>query len=206
MADGGFDPRSANERNAGRIRADPERLDVKGSLRIGFFTSLTGDLKVRGQVTIGKYCAIGDNCRLIASSHDPQCVNLQIRLQKELGSSKGSTSRGEIEIGNNVWFGDDVTVLSGVKVGDGAILGAGAVATTDIPPFAIYGGIPARHLRWRFREDVRRQLQEIRWWDWSWERILENRRFFDTIIGQDEYRDLHALLEAPGPGGRSATS
>ncbi len=58
-------------------------------------------------------------------------------------------------------------ILSGVKIGDGAIIGAGAIVTKDVQPYEIVGGVPACHLKWRFPEHIRKQLFEIKWWDWG---------------------------------------
>lgn len=65
-------------------------------------------------------------------------------------------------------------ILSGVTVGDGAVIGAGAVVAHDVPPYAIVAGNPAKVIRYRFSETIIQQLEEIRWWDWPVDRIIEN--------------------------------
>ena len=74
-------------------------------------------------------------------------------------------------VGNDVWIGYQAVVLSGVKIGDGAIIGARAVVTKDVPPYTIVGGVPAGPIRKRFDDDTIRRLQAVRWWDWEPERI-----------------------------------
>ena len=111
-------------------------------------------------VTIGDYSGIGVNCELHGEVHiganvmmAPECVfytvnhsacrsDVPMRLQ-------GETAPQPITIGNDVWLGRRVMVLPGVHIGDGCIIGAGAVVTQDIPPFAIAGGVPARVIRFR---------------------------------------------------------
>lgn len=191
-----FNARDPKEREKRRIRGDAAKWNMKGPVKVGFHTSINGSLKTRGTIEIGPYCAIGDDCRLIAASHDPQTVNLQIWLQSELGSALGGSARGPIRIGANVWIGDNVSVMSGVTVGDGAILAAGSVVTRDVEPFSIVAGSPARLVRHRFHENVRRQMAQIAWWTWDMERIKRNFAFFDMRIEEDEDIDLHAIVVA----------
>jgi acetyltransferase-like isoleucine patch superfamily enzyme len=72
-----------------------------------------------------------------------------------------------IEIGNDVWIGAGVTILRGVKIGDGAILAAGAVVTKDVEPYSIVGGVPAKHIKYRFDEKIRERLLAAKWWDYG---------------------------------------
>ena len=83
-------------------------------------------------------------------------------------------NKGDIVIGNDVWIGFEAVILSGVTIGDGAIIGARAVVTKDVPPYTIVGGVPARPIRKRFSEEVISKLSELQWWNWSEERIREN--------------------------------
>ena len=75
-------------------------------------------------------------------------------------------NKGDIVVGNDVWIGYEAVILSGVTIGDGAIVAARAVVTKDVPPYAIVGGVPAKIIRPRFPEDVIKRLQSLRWWDW----------------------------------------
>jgi acetyltransferase-like isoleucine patch superfamily enzyme len=86
----------------------------------------------------------------------------------------GAVSKGDVIIGNDVWFGFGATVLSGVTIGDGAAIGAKAVVTKDVEPYAIVAGNPARVIGKRFDEETIRKLLEIKWWDWPIEKINRN--------------------------------
>ena len=79
--------------------------------------------------------------------------------------------RGDIVIGNDVWIGFEAVILSGVTVGDGAIIGSRTVVTKDVPPYTIVGGAPARPIRRRFEGAVIEKLEALRWWDWDEEAI-----------------------------------
>lgn len=82
--------------------------------------------------------------------------------------------KGDIVIGNDVWIGYEAVVMAGVTIGNGAIIGARAVVTKDVPPYTIVGGVPAREIRRRFSDDVIARLLELKWWDWPAERIQRN--------------------------------
>jgi acetyltransferase-like isoleucine patch superfamily enzyme len=80
---------------------------------------------------------------------------------------------GDTVVGSDVWTCAGTTFLPGVKLGDGVIVGAGAVVTKDVPPYAIVAGNPARIVRYRFDEEQIAALLEIRWWDWPKDKVRE---------------------------------
>lgn len=80
-------------------------------------------------------------------------------------------NKGDIVVGNDVWIGYEAVILAGVTIGDGAVIGARAVVTGDVPPYTIVGGVPARPIRKRFSEETISALLALRWWDWPREQI-----------------------------------
>ena len=88
--------------------------------------------------------------------------------------AKAWDKKGDIVIGNDVWIGYEAVIMVGVTIGDGAVIGARAVVTKDVPPYTIVGGVPAKPIRRRFPEDVISDLLKIRWWDWPEEKIQMN--------------------------------
>ena len=80
-------------------------------------------------------------------------------------------NKGDIVLGNDVWVGYEAVILSGVTIGDGAIIGARALVTQDVPPYTIVGGVPARPIRQRFPQETIAALQALGWWDWPVETI-----------------------------------
>ena len=98
-------------------------------------------------------------------------------------------NKGDIVIGNDVWIGYEAVILSGVTIGDGAIIGARAVVTKDVPPYTIAGGVPAKAIRKRFSDDTVSALLKSKWWDWPEEKI--QRSISDIQAGRvGRLRDL----------------
>ncbi|MFZ4773570.1 MAG: CatB-related O-acetyltransferase, partial [Chlamydiia bacterium] len=90
--------------------------------------------------------------------------------------------KGDIIVGNDVWFGYDCLIKGGVTIGDGAIIATRAVVVKDVPPYAIVGGNPARILKMRFDEKTIERLLRISWWNWDIEKI---NRHLDLICHLD---------------------
>lgn len=143
----------------------------KGTYGIGRNTLAFSHSKIE----IGKYCSVGPEVRICTDvDHDPSLIStypLKTFLLKRV--EEDAISKGDINIGNDVWIGMRAIILGGVRIGDGAIIGAGAIVTKDVPPYAIVAGVPARIIRYRFGEKQIERLLEIRWWDWSEEKIKE---------------------------------
>jgi len=72
-----------------------------------------------------------------------------------------------------VWIGYQSLILSGVNIGNGAIIGARSVVTKDVPAYSVVGGNPAKHIKWRFEQNMIERLQQIAWWDWNDEKVLK---------------------------------
>jgi serine acetyltransferase len=81
--------------------------------------------------------------------------------------------RRMVEIGNDCWIGHGTIILPGVKIGDGAVVGAGAVVTREVEPYAVAAGVPAQFLRWRFPPEVSGRIIALSWWDWSHDRLAD---------------------------------
>ena len=135
------------------------------------------------KLVIGKFCSIACGAKFIFTSANHTMKSLSTYpfpiFFEEWGLDVANVAdawdnKGDIVIGNDVWIGYDAVILSGVTIGDGAIIGTRAVVTKDIPPYTIVGGVPARRIRRRFDEETVTRLLELRWWEWSDERIKEN--------------------------------
>ncbi|MFO8015862.1 MAG: CatB-related O-acetyltransferase [Candidatus Woesearchaeota archaeon] len=148
-------------------------------VKIGDYTNIGRNnlFTGRGMITIGKYCAFGNDIRIITSNHKMTKPGIQVKMYKELFGEDLRESR-QVRIGNNVWIGDRVIILPGASIGDGAVVGAGSVVPKDIPPFSVAVGNPAKVKKKRFDEKTISKLKRMRWWDWSRKRMRKNRAFF----------------------------
>ncbi|MFC2097905.1 CatB-related O-acetyltransferase, partial [Bacteroidota bacterium] len=87
----------------------------------------------------------------------------------------------KILIENDVWLGANVIIVDGVKIGNGAMIGAGAVVTKDVPPYAIMGGVPAKIIKYRFEKDKIDFLQKSEWWNKDIDWLKKNYQLFHNI-------------------------
>lgn len=140
-----------------------------------------GNFKVKGHGTlhIGSYCAIGEDVKVILSNHNFNYVSMQYTFyRKNFDEFPYDLEKGKTVIGNDVWIGDNVLILPNINIGDGAILGGGAVVTKDIEPYTIVAGNPAKIIRKRFTEDKIEKSLKSEWWNWDENKIVENKDFF----------------------------
>lgn len=91
--------------------------------------------------------------------------------------------KGDTVIGNDVWLGQNVTIMPGVQIGDGAIIATNATVVKDVEPYTIYGGNPATFIKKRFSEDQIAFLQDLQWWDWTEEKIFKNLEKLTSATG-----------------------
>ncbi len=82
--------------------------------------------------------------------------------------------KGDTVVGNDVWIGQNVTVMPGVHIGDGSIIAANSVVTKNVPPYHIAGGNPCKIIKKRFDDELIDYLLKLKWWDWSEEKIFKN--------------------------------
>lgn len=159
-----------------------------------------GDGSHIASTRIGRFCSIAENVRVIIGNHPTSVFvttypSFYYNTDTEIGFSfhKGMPlfeglnkyPKGEndyhVVIGNDVWIGCNCLIIEGVKIGDGAIIGAGAVVTKDVPPYSIVAGVPAKVIKYRFTEEQISSLEKIKWWDWHIEKIIVNYRDFSNI-------------------------
>lgn len=119
---------------------------------------------------IGSYCSIAEQVEIFLGGHhraDWVSTYPFPAMIPEVADVPGyAVSRGDVVIGSDVWLCTHAIILSGVTVGHGAVVAAGAVVSRDVAPYSVVAGNPARHVRWRFPEESRAALLESAWWEW----------------------------------------
>ena len=151
----------------------------------------------RDKLVIGKFCSIACGAKFLFNSANHTMTSLSTYtfplFYEEWGLEKEKIAeawdnKGNIVIGNDVWIGYEAVILSGVTIGDGAVIGSRAVVTRDVPPYTIVGGVPARTIRRRFDEQTIEKLLGLKWWHWPEERI--KRRIAAIQSGRIEQLDI----------------
>jgi len=136
-------------------------------------------------ISIGKYSSIGNGLTIISSNHPPARIPTvsTFPFAEKMGLSEyPKCISGElIDIGNDVWIGENVTIIAPVKIGNGAIIGAGSVVAHDVEPYTLEFGNPCKKHKYRFSVDQISALNKIRWWNWNREIIKERIKDFIDI-------------------------
>ena len=143
---------------------------------VKYYFDFTGD-----KLIIGKFCMIASDVTFIMNGANHLTDAITTYPFATFGNGwenamegKNYPSKGNIVVGNDVWIGYNATIMAGVTIGNGAIIGTNSVVTKDVEPYAIVGGNPAKLIKKRFSEDEIKDLLEIKWWDWEIEKITRN--------------------------------
>jgi len=137
---------------------------------------------IKDKLIIGKFCSIASGVKFVMNggNHDPDLISTYPFKVFDNGWEKGdlgTVNKGDIKIGNDVWIGFEALIMSGVEIGDGAVISARAVVTKNIPPYEIWGGNPAMRFKkkgCRFDKKTVKELLKIQWWNWDYEKIFRN--------------------------------
>ena len=159
--------------------------------------------KMRPDTVVGQFTSIANNSWIAPGNHPLDMLTtspfyyapynegkpeFNERLSRKVMDDNESE---RAEIGNDVWIGVNTTILQGIKIGDGAVVGANSLVTKDVPPYAIVGGVPARLIRYRFSQNIVNELVKLRWWELPMSDI--NTLPFDDI--EECIRRLHKIRE-----------
>ena len=143
---------------------------------------------------VGRYCSIASEVQMTYGQHPLEMISTSPVFYSSSQSQCGISyccetavqetkyadpeNRYHVVIGNDVWIGYRATILSGVTIGNGAVIAAGAMVTKDVPDYAIVGGVPAKLIRYRFSGEKIEKLQKSRWWEMDQQILKENASLF----------------------------
>jgi acetyltransferase-like isoleucine patch superfamily enzyme len=157
----------------GLRKGRPGRFVTIGRHTYGVTEHTVFEATAENPVVIGSFCSIADGVQIHGESHHSihRASSYPFRFTM-LGQREPGRGKGRVTIGNDVWIGSRAIILANVTIGDGAVVGAGAIVTRDVPPYAIVAGNPAKLIRYRFDPDIIAALSAIAWWNWPDEKIL----------------------------------
>ncbi len=136
---------------------------------------------------IGKFCSIASFARINPGNHPTytRVAQHHFTYRSDLygfGEEDADffewRKKDAVIIGNDVWIGHNACVMPGVSIGNGAVVGAGAVVTRDVEPYSVVAGVPARKISMRFPESVAEKIEGTRWWDWDYDTIKDRLQDF----------------------------
>lgn len=158
--------------------------EIAENCYFGFGTYLNKSF-VRSSVRIGRYCSIGRNVTIGSGSHDIKNITCSPYFKLENSSMKLVSVNPVLRtiVGNDCWIGDYAYIMSGIKIGHGAVIGANSVVTHDVEPYTIVVGSPARKIKYRFQNFIIEELLRTCWWEKS---PLELRALFESHKTIDE--------------------
>lgn len=159
-------------------------FSITSNSHIREYTSIGRGSKIYN-AKIGKYCSISWDVTVGATNHPLN--HLSTHAFPYVPYAGGFTTQNRQRlintvIGNDVWIGCNSVILPGVTIGNGAVIGAGSVITKDVPPYAIVTGVPAKILKYRFKQEYIEKLLELCWWDLPKEVLIENISLFQREL------------------------
>lgn len=168
-----------------------------GNSTIGDYCIFSG-FNIVANTTVGKFGSIGSFVSICTGNHptDTFASTSQYFYSRNIANTLSDKEyfdeAGSVEIGHDVWIGSNTLVVDNVKIGTGAIVAAGAVVTKDVPPYAIYGGVPARLIKMRFDEATIEALLKSKWWEKDDEWFSKNYKLMHNVNDLLAYFKEHA--------------
>lgn len=169
-----------------------ENINAYGNIELGRFVSISGPgtilHAVKNKIYIGSFSSIAQNVSIQEFNHNINCATT-FAIQRNLYHKpfqKDVISKGNIVLEEDVWIGSNAVILSGVRIGRGSIIGAGSIITKSIPRYSIVVGNPGKRVKQRFDNEICNLLEELQWWKWPTDKILQSRDFFQIPLNQPE--------------------
>jgi acetyltransferase-like isoleucine patch superfamily enzyme len=160
-------------------------------------------------LTIGRFCQFARNSTIfLGGEHHVDWVTtypFPLIMKSAAHLSGYPYSKGDVHIGHDVWVGEGALILSGITIGNGAVIASRSIVTKDVAPFSIMAGNPARAIRSRFPEHLIGALEEIAWWNWPLPKIQQA---LPLLLSSDiqQFVDTYAVDVRQGHAGGAAGS
>jgi acetyltransferase-like isoleucine patch superfamily enzyme len=165
-----------NRKNVLQLVSYEEFQQLITVMQVGKYTyghqNITASWPNMATLKIGKFCSIAIRCTIfLGGNHRVDRITtypfgtIYTDIFPEFDGSGHPSTKGDVIIGNDVWIGAHVTIMSGIKIGDGAVIAAHSHVVKDVKPYSIVGGNPAKHIKYRFEEEQIEKLIKLKWWD-----------------------------------------
>nr|WP_066354376.1 CatB-related O-acetyltransferase [Aliarcobacter skirrowii] len=165
---------------------------------VGKYSSLGRYSKIT-HTKIGKYCSISWDTTINAVGHEIHKLTTHSFARRPdlgFGVKKDGRRYQKVIIKNDVWIGANSVIMPGITIGNGAIIGAGAVVTKDVPDYAIVVGVPAKIVKYRFEEDIIKRLLELKWWELDPKVIKKHVDLWGGEFNCDSLKKLEAICKS----------
>lgn len=179
--------------NIGKECLIEENVSLYGDCQIGDYSYVNINSHIDSKVIIGKYCSISSNVHIGIADHYINTVTTHPIIYNQFWKKKFGIQSSvndlvlpkdyekETIIGNDVLIGTGAIIKRGVKIGDGAVIAAGAIVTKNVEPYQVVGGVPAKILYYRFKEEQVEELEKCCWWNWDKEKISKAYKYMNNI-------------------------
>ena len=151
---------------------------------------------------VGKFCCLGGDGAYGMGNHSLNYISTSSVFTSKRNGTGITWTNGssfdeykEILIGNDVWIGTRVLIMGGIKIGNGAVIAAGAVVTKDVPPYAIVGGVPARIIKYRFSKEIIEKLEASQWWNLDDQTLISHIDLFQKPLDGANLNKLLSLCK-----------
>ena len=205
----GFLSPRTRRRRAGITETERTTKNIgKSRIQIGRFTYGAGGIVIRewgegASLSIGDFCSIAPNLTVfLGGNHRTDWITTFPFGESLFNDAFGylditghPSSNGDVKIGNDVWIGYNATIMSGVTIGDGAVVAANSHVVRDVSAYEIVGGNPSQHIRYRFDEEIRHLLMQLKWWELSVEEVTKICR---ELSSPPSVASVRALLDRLG--------
>jgi acetyltransferase-like isoleucine patch superfamily enzyme len=162
-------------------------------VELGYASTISRNCVLRGPIKIGRYCQIGPGVKMFTREHPYKTISIYTNNNLFEGRRKQLLKAQPITIGNDVWIGANAVIIKGVKIGTGAVIGAGTIVKDDVPPYAICVGNPGKIVKYRFDDEMIDLLLNSKWWMLKKNELEEHEDIFKRDLTENNFETKELL-------------